>query len=148
MRSRAISVIPLAALLVLVCWGTGASAEDAPAKTATVTGKVTFRGQPLPRGTVAFHPEKGKPIKAKLQEDGTYEAKKVPVGKVRLTVETESLKPAPRKPPAPGGKPPAPPAPAPAGKYIPIPVKYADPRTSGLTLDVKEGKQVHDIVLD
>jgi hypothetical protein len=142
MRSRAVSLfVPLAALVALAILGTVASADVLPAKTGTVAGKIMFSGKPLPGGTITFHPAKGKPIKVKIKADGSYEAKKVPVGKMRVTVETESLRLAG------GKKPPAPPAPAPGGKYIPIPQKYASPKTSGLTLEVKEGKQTHNIEL-
>ena len=142
MRSKAASVlVPLVALLALAIQGTFVSAENPPAKTGTVVGKVSFRGMTLPGGTIAFHPAKGKPIKAKIAADGSYEAKKVPVGAMRVTVETELLKPAPRKLPAP-------PAPAPGEKYVKIPQQYASPQTSGLTYEVKEGKQNLDVHLN
>lgn len=56
-------------------------------KTATVKGKVTFNGQSVKVGTVAFYPEKGKPVDTQL-EDGQFELKKVPVGPGVFTVDT------------------------------------------------------------
>ena len=125
-----------------LCWGVAAAllavaprataAEDKKPATASVEGKVTYQGKPLPGGTVQFHAPKGKPVVAKIDAEGSYSAPAVPVGPVKITVETTSVKPKA------GGKP---------GNYIPIPVKYASPETSGLTLTVQEGKQRHDIEL-
>jgi hemoglobin len=94
----------------------------------TVSGKVTYKGKPLPAGTVAFHSKDGKAISTKLSEDGTYAAEKVPAGEYNLAVETDSAKGSP--------------------KYVAIPAKYADPKTSGLTYTVKKGKQQFDIALE
>ena len=91
---------------------------------------MTYKGAPLPGGTVAFHPDKGKPVAAQIQPDGTYSARAVPVGDVVVTVETESVKKA-------GG----------GAKYVKVPAKYAGPKTSGLTVTIKAGKQTHDINL-
>jgi Carboxypeptidase regulatory-like domain len=100
--------------------------------TGTVEGKVTYKGKPLAGAYVTFHPEKGKKVfSGKLDEDGTYTAKDVPVGKARVTVEVKAEK----------GK-----AKGKAPRVV-IPAKYADPKTSGLTADVKKGKQIFDIDL-
>jgi hypothetical protein len=93
-------------------------ARAADAKTATVEGKVTLDGKPLAAGKVSFHPKAGKAVVADLNKDGTYTAKKVPIGEVRISIKAKG-----------------------------VPKKYADPKTSGLTVEVKEGKQVFDIAL-
>jgi hypothetical protein len=105
---------------------------------------VTFAGKPLPGGTVAFHPEKGKAVVATLQPDGTYEAKDVPVGKCRVTIETESAKPQ-AKDKAPSKDKDSPKGDAP--KYVPIPPAYGRVQTTPLVVEVIQGKQNHDLNL-
>jgi hypothetical protein len=126
--------IRLAALLCLAILAAAAQARPAK-KTGTIMGKVTYKGKPLPGGTVTFHPAKGKAITGIIQPDGTYAVKDVPLGPAKVAIETESVKPKPGA--APKG-----------GKYIPIPAKYASPKTSGLTYMVAAGKQTLDIVLE
>jgi hypothetical protein len=129
-----VTLATLFALVALLGLGLATRAEEKPKKVGKIDGKVNFEGKPLPGGTVSFHPEKGKPFVAQLQDDGTYSVKDVPVGEMKVTIETESLK-NPAKPPK-GGK-----------KYIPIPRKYGDPKTSDLTYKVVEGAQTLDIEL-
>jgi hypothetical protein len=118
-------------------------------ETGMITGRVTFRAEPLPGGTVAFHPARGKPVVGKLKPDGTYAVKAVPVGRVRVTVETESVRPRPRVPSSvPPGSADPPRKKGDAPKYVRIPEKYARPQTSGLTYDVRAGNQTLDLALD
>src|SRR5262245_18593678 len=55
---------------------------------ATVTGNVTYRGQPVPVGTVAFFGPDGRVASAPLGPDGAYQATGVPLGQVTVTVTT------------------------------------------------------------
>jgi hypothetical protein len=57
----------------------------------TVQGVVTFLGKPVPKGKVTFHPEKGNPVEADLDENGSFMAKGVPVGSFGVTVKAEGL---------------------------------------------------------
>ena len=59
-------------------------------KTGTVTGKVTLDGKPLLIGKISFT-GKGKTVSADIIE-GEYTAKKVPVGDVKVTVDTSIAK--------------------------------------------------------
>ena len=147
--------IGLAWLLVLVplgCSGKG-----------NLSGKVTYRGQPLKGGLVSFLPEEaGKEVKTSaIHEDGSYSVTGVPAGPVRITVDTKPALPGPtpeqmarrgsraaaaaaafaQDPNAEsktgGGK----------GHYVRIPEKYANPDQSGLTYRVKSGSQPFDIDL-
>jgi len=124
--------------------------EEKKGDTGTVSGKVTYKGKPLPGGNVTFAGKDGKSLAAAIHEDGTYSLEKVPPGEYKVAVETESL----RKAAPGGGVPPkggdkiAPPPAADAPKYVAIPVKYANPETSGLTYTVKTGKQTFDIDLE
>jgi hypothetical protein len=120
-----------------------AQKQEKVVETGIVEGHVTYKGKPLEAGTIQFHPEKGKPIIVKLQADGVYKTADVPIGEFRVTVETESVNPANLKD---GDKKDAA-RPDPA-KYVSIPKKYAKPETSGLTAEVKKGKQALDIDLN
>jgi hypothetical protein len=100
-----------------------------------VTGIVRFRGQPLKSGTViirgADRQEKG----AAIGPDGRYRVRAVAVGPGRIRVVSH-----PRAPEGLGG-----------GKrddpHVKIPPHYEDLNTSGLTVEVRPGKQDHDIDL-
>jgi hemoglobin len=85
--------------------------------TGEVAGTVTLDGKPLAGATVAFHPDKGDPITAKTQEDGTYKVGAVKAGRYRVTVSKEV-----------------------GGKQL-IPARYSDPAKSTLEAEVKKGKQ-------
>jgi hemoglobin len=117
--------------------------KDKPAGAAVVVGKVTYNGQPLPGGFVLFQPEDGKTARAEIKEDGSYRADALAPGGYRVGVDTESLKP--KGPPEDKAKPPE----AKGGpKFLPVPAKYRDPKTSGLTLTVVKGEQTYDVVLE
>jgi hypothetical protein len=137
-------------LSVLGAAGCGSSSSG------TVTGKVTYKGAAVPGGTVSFFGADNWTGSAHLGEDGSYSIANVPAGTVRISVETMTARP-PKPPPGAMPKPPTD-APVPKGsmydpaaqakRYVPIPPRYADKDQSGLTYDVKPGKQVHDIKLD
>jgi hypothetical protein len=107
-----------------------------------VTGKVTYNGKTLTSGTVGFLGEGGASDSAIIAADGTYTATKVPLGTVKVSVATSA--------PQGGGTMPQMPAlpgmPA-AQEAIPIPQKYRDANTSGLTFEVKRGSNQYDIPL-
>jgi hypothetical protein len=86
-------------------------------KVAVVHGKVSVNGKPVAKGKVVFHPEKGKPVSATIK-DGDYSAKDVPPGKLRVTVEAQD-----------------------------VPKQYGDPRTTPVSVMVKEGRMNLDINL-
>lgn len=118
----------------------------------TVSGKVSYKGQPLKGGNVSIIPKKGGTLSSPIAEDGSYKISKVPIGSATITVETKSLRPVPQKSlPGPYAK--APKDVLPQGvqgdpkRYVRIPDKYADPEGSGLSLDVKGGVQTHNIDL-
>jgi hypothetical protein len=141
--------------------------------TGSVSGKVTYKGQPLKGGYVAFiNSSGGQTFSAPIQEDGSYQIPKITGGSYKVTVETESLKPqgetkgVPFKGVSKEGPPkdilppklnlPGNPADygykmaTPGGqadRYVPIPRKYADPEQSGLKFDFRGGSQTYDINL-
>jgi hypothetical protein len=103
------------AVLVLTLTSTVAAADK---ETANLEGKITFKGEPVVKGKVTFHPNKGKPVVAQIQKDGTYSAKNVPLGEMRVTVESKGL-----------------------------PKKYSDSKTSSLMIQVAQGKNNFDLDL-
>jgi hypothetical protein len=122
---------------------------------ATVKGKVTLDGQPVKGGTVTFASTEGKPpASGSIQQDGGYEVLRAPTGKVKITVETESLNPAGRgdarkyEPPA-GQKSPYGNAKGgdDASRYVKIPEKYKLEETTDLAFEVKGGTNTHDLKL-
>jgi hypothetical protein len=64
----------LAALLLAPLWGCGATGSGTTHATLIpVKGKVTYKGQPVTKGTVKFEPDDvGRPAVGKLQSDGTF----------------------------------------------------------------------------
>lgn len=105
--------------------------------TGTVSGKVTFRSEPVAMGTIAFLATDGTVCSAMIR-DGRYAVSKVPVGPVTLTVSAH----APPPTVSPDGR-----GPDRMPKSIPIPERYADHKNSGLTFDVVSGSQVYDVDL-
>jgi hypothetical protein len=119
---------------------------------ASVSGIVTFKGQPLPSGTVLLHGADGRVEHALITEDGRFTITNAPLGTVRITVQSHPA--VPTGLPTRGGKPPAAPtelAPPAKEKHdnrsVPIPPRYLDPEKSGLTYTVRAGTQTHDIEL-
>jgi hypothetical protein len=126
---RAIALTTLAALVA----GCGSEPEFVP-----VRGKVSYHGQPLPRGTIVFTPDpdrgtSGPQASAEIQPDGSYTLRTgaafgaIP-GWHRVTVLALD----------------APPAEGTAGGFLVprslLPDKYRDPVQSGLVCEVQPGK--------
>lgn len=62
------SAVVLAVAAMFVCGCGAASSETAP-----VRGKVTYKGKPVPNGTITFVPAVGPAATGELQQDGSYE---------------------------------------------------------------------------
>jgi hypothetical protein len=84
--------------------------------TGSVTGRVLFRGQPLPGGRIFFVTEDGRLLSAELGEDGTYTLADLPPGTLRVGLHQTRL---PRQ----------------------LPANYGDPNTSGLRATIQPGSQ-------
>ncbi len=136
LRTRvALQVLAAGAMLALA--GCGERRGD-------IEGKVTLDGKTVPGGVVTVYPSKdanpelaGQPLTTAIQQDGTFVVPNVPVGPAQITV-TESL----RMSPISGGK-----APGADARHMPLPPRYADKAKSGLSIDVKSGKQPLDLQL-
>lgn len=122
----------LAAGLTVALAGCGGSSK------ATVSGTVTYKGEPLPAGMIAFIGKDNQVASGAIEPNGHYSVRNVPIGPVKISVTP---------PPAPlqDSKPPEG---MPTTKSVSIPDHYKDPEKSGLTYTVKSGSQDHPINLD
>ena len=148
---RRIAAPCLLALLCLAAGGCGGA-------TGSVSGKVTYKGEPLGGGQVLFYSVGQATATSPIGPDGTYNIDKIAAGPVKIAVETASAKPAKRPPGIPTPPPDAMikdastsplynPQGQSKGKYVPIPEEYGDAEKSGLTYTVTGGSQSHDIDL-
>jgi len=150
--------------VVALCTGwlvvsVGCSTEPARAK---VKGKVALGDKPLTVGNVVFTGKDKLSGSGSIDKDGNYVVNDAPVGDVTVSVVVprppmggmEMMKrmknsPAMKStqsvdPNDPSRKMSMPDVP---DNIVPIPQKYNDPSTSGLTYTVKYGEQTHDITL-
>ncbi len=135
-----------------------------------VSGRVLFRGAPLPGGVVTFRPADARqnPVSAPIDEEGHYEAV-LPVGEVAVSIDNRMLRPRAnvgtgltadlplppevrRKPQTagPGTDGPDPQetdAVKPPGRYVEVPDRSCKMETSDLQFIVSGGDQAHDLVL-
>lgn len=126
---RCLPVLPI--VLVLGC------GENSQAP-VPITGKVTYRGQPLQNGTIVFTPDPrkghvGTMAMGEIQSDGSYSLRTgnvfgAPPGYYRITVAEGGL---------------------PYNTQTSLPDKYRDPELSGLVYEIKAGlAQTVDLKLD
>lgn len=126
-------------LLVLLVFSVSGCLKRGP-QLAPVKGKVTYKGKPLPFGSVILQPAAGQPAIGAIQSDGTFQVQTpghgdgAPVGVNRIQIICyEKIEPK-----TPGGE-------IGMGKSL-IPQKYTSYTTSGLTIDVQPGG--NDLILD
>jgi hypothetical protein len=105
------------AALMLTAAGCGSSQ-------ATVSGKVTLQGKPVTSGMVVFVGANNQIATGKLDGEGHYEAPRVPMGNLKVAVQTYSR----------GDQ-----------AKAAVPQKYADPESSGLTCEVNQPQQEYNI---
>ena len=113
-------------------------------KQATVEGKATIDGSPANSGNVIFTSDDGaRAFSVRILPDGTYRAIDVPLGSMKVAV-----KPASRQQRAllkKKGKTAQEAARVPTGPAVPIPKKYHDADTSGLTTTIQSGSNTYNI---
>ncbi len=141
------SVFGLALALVLGGLGCG-EASDKP---ASVSGRVTYKGKAVTSGIVVLVGKDGKVSDpGPVQADGTYKIAKAPVGPMKVSFDNP--------PPAHATAPPGQKLPAhdpeaqenakESARYVATPAKFKDPEHSGVTLEIKKGKNENcDIAL-
>ena len=142
---------------LVVVWaagcGGGGTNPNAPAK---LSGKVTYKSAAVTGGIVTVHPSEGAAVYAiPISPDGSFSGFDLPAGDVAITIETESVN---KKNIQYGagkggdkGKSSSPiPESAPTGAaevYVKIPAKYADKKTSGLTMKLERGQNTKNFEL-
>lgn len=152
--SRLSLLLPIGLLLVLGCGETKGTV-------ARLSGSVKYNGTPVTAGMITFTAkgeggDAGGTYPVPITPDGTYTTSQLPAGELQVSIETESANP--KRPKAGqqyGGEkaqmkrspPPEGVGSAPKGTYVKIPPKYSDPKTSGLTVTVTNGKNTKDFDL-
>jgi hypothetical protein len=153
MKRLCYSAISWLVLAVLVNCGCKPGNPNAP---ASVSGKVTYKNEPVTAGMVYFHTSEGAVYTCIIKPDGTYAGSDMPAGELTVTVETEMANPDVKAPTYGGGgqgqaQPAGPPRPKEAGggsgAYVKIPAKYKDKKTSGLKETLSKGKNTKNIDL-
>lgn len=133
---RMVLALLLAGLCNAGCAGTAAAPRNLPK--SPVSGEVTYKGQPLPNGTVVFQHSSGEMVTAKISEGGKYEAS-VPEGENKVIVQSFS------EPERPNPDPNAMPHTLPPVSRIPQ--KYGAFSSSGLSMTVTNGANKYDVAL-
>ena len=120
-------------LALLLAAATGLTGCEKQRELSPLTGKVLYRGKPLPFGSVIIEHKNGQPATGVIQSDGTFEmatrgeGKGVALGTCRVRIACyENGDPAKRSGPNP---------PNTLGRLL-IPQKYTSFETSGLTVNV------------
>ena len=86
-------------------------------------GIVTVNGEPLSSARMYFHAAEGSvTVPVSIYEKGEYRSDRAAIGKNLVTIDTSSIKFS-----------------NPSG-YVPIPEKYSDKNTSGLSVDIQLGE--------
>jgi hypothetical protein len=129
------------ALMLILAAGSGCGPQF-----GTVQGTVTVDGKPANKGSVIFSGAGNRSAAGTIEPDGSYVAENVPVGEVKVAILQMLGGPARPGPlqglPGLDDVPAAPPA-----KPVPIPKKYQNVETSGLTCSVTSGTNEFDIKL-
>lgn len=140
------SLLLFVSLLGLLAAGCGKGTGD-------VSGSVTYNGKPVVVGNVMMVGDDGRPHHGKLQPDGTFTVKNVPVGTAMVSVSSPYRKLPPRPPRtnsqvANNQEDPSLTAYMPdMTHWFPIPLKYRDPFNSGLRCEVQKGENTHAVEL-
>jgi hypothetical protein len=141
---RLIAPLVLAALVCPLVGGCGA-------RTATVSGRVTYQGKSVTNGSVLVYCSDKQIVRGNIDADGTYSIPNVPPGVSVVTVQSHARIPAGLRlhqdpPPSSGG--PIPPAVEQADtQWVSIPQRYGFPEESGLRVVVEGGPVTFDIDL-
>lgn len=126
------AALRLVSFLFLVGLTAGCSGD----RPLVIRGTVSMDGAPLPYGVVQFHGPEGRLVTAVVGSDGTFTATEVPPGSVRVAVVEDIMALPPKGTDTKAGK-----------ARAPIPKRYKDVQTSGLTYTITRTTRNLDIVL-
>jgi hypothetical protein len=155
---KSLSIVAFLMLCGVVLAGCGGD----PSKTNVLKGKVTIDGQPAYGVTVVLNYDDGKTHAIPVSPDASFRVQGVPLGKAVVTITSKFMDP--EKMPAemkaqfealqnsstanvPGDKQAAMQERLNIFKAVPIPERYADSKTSGLTLEIAGGMNEKDFEL-
>ena len=113
------------------------------AETGELSGTVTYNSKPVRMGTVTVAAADGSIQTGTINTDGTYTVTGIPIGPAKISVgspDPKSTKVAQRKKEEPPPKPDT-------TNWMAIPSKYGDAKDSGLTTEIKSGKNAFPIEL-
>jgi len=157
-RTSLVGALGVIAFVLLGC-----ATERGPS--ATIAGKVFYKGTLVTGGTIYLYPHDGSSrLQINIAGDGTFTHTRIPPGGMAVAIETDSVKhleggpmrlaksaPKPEDPEQMKTNLPVVPPGAHDGrmslKYVRIPARYADPRTSNLAWIIREGSQTRDFDL-
>jgi hypothetical protein len=132
----------LAPMPMLVLAMLAGCSEPGPPR-VSVSGKVTYKGAPVPTGTVTFVSDEQNVVESAVITAGEYTVIRAPVGPVKIGVQTPVVADGKQTKQKVEGK-----SPAATGKVVSVPSAFRMPATSGLTYTVTaEPSQTHDIPL-
>jgi hypothetical protein len=134
-------------VLILVL-GLLAGCAGGSKKKLSLSGKVTYKGEPVTGGTLTLTPTDGEtqPLKSPILANGTYLLTPPGLGEMKVSIETESIR---RQTGVryPGMKEDNNANTSKIAKYKPIPRKYAKPQMSNLSVTIQDGKNIKDFDL-
>ena len=146
-----VALLSLGCVLTLI----GCGAEDGIGKRYKVTGKVTYKGEPLKSGSVNFYPDdvaKGQPAAGSIKEDGTYTLGTrggddgALAGKYKVSITSYNVDASKTGAPAQGGSQDQVVVGKAMGKSL-IPIKYTGTDASGLSADITSSSTKFDFDL-
>lgn len=115
------------AMILVAAFIVFAGCGSKPQPTSTISGKVTLNGKPVTLGSVSFYDAaKGTGADAPIGADGSFSVTKVPLGDYQVSV----------MPPQLGPEDPM----TPEVKNYPVPAKFRNGSTSGITCKVDKEK--------
>lgn len=134
-------------ILVMVALAIGTSCAQ-KRKATTISGKITFNGQPVSVGAIYFHGEDDQVAMATINKDGSFTATDVPLGNIRVSLQVrdpgtyaKQLKESGENPMTKD------PAQATLG-VTNIPSKYADAKTSGLVYPITSSTTTLEVKIE
>jgi hypothetical protein len=127
----------LGCLCLLLATLTACGGRPASRPTATVKGTVTYQGKAIDKGRIIFVHSSGQAVAADIGSDGSFSLAAL-VGRNQVAVQCLGPDyPNPSRNSLPAMLP---------GKNL-LPSRYAEPATSGLTLEVKPGENKPEFTL-
>jgi hypothetical protein len=119
-------------VIPLMAWGCSSHSSNSG---VTVSGRVLLGDKPVEAGLVTFITDDGHSASASLGEGGHFTMTNAPVGRVYVGVNTQMLR-GQQQLHLQQSK----------GKerlqFVDVPARYADPKTSGLTITVEPNKTI------